>query len=200
MGIKPLGPPKAAEKINVRPKPLRTTTRIPTGPKMYRKAAKPEFGSGPGEPPPGFVTPTTSKSEWLVYWAIWKALDVPGNVRQGPFNGPGTGEFEYQSWQMGGRSSLGGAVVDFLIFPYGSGSPIGVRVQTEYFHIFAGSNKIASDEIQLALLSRNMTVVDVFDYEFIHLNPEDLVIYFKRSLGLLRGSPIAAGTARRNRR
>lgn len=195
--FQPIGPPKAPKKMEIRPKPMRTVSRIPTGPRMYRKLDDPQIEGGPGEPPPGFVTPTTSKTEWVAFWATWKATNAPGDPRKGPWTGPPTGEFAYQSWELGGRKQLGGAVVDLVI--YTQDIPIGCRIVTEYFHIFAGAQKAAMDLTQAIELGRSMTVVDVYDYEFLPLDAQGLVIYFKQAYGMIKSNPISSATARRNR-
>lgn len=195
--FKPLGVQRAPERIEVRPKPQRTPTRFPQKPRMYAKLDKPEQQGGPGEPPPGFVMPSTSITEWKAFWAIWKALNAPGEPRNGPWMGPVTGEFEYQSYALGGRRQLGGAVVDFLV--RSTDIPLGIRIVTEYFHIFAGEEKRAADFAQAIELGKVMQVIDVYDYEFLNLDPQGLVVYFKQAMGLIKSNPIASGTARRNR-
>lgn len=195
--FKPPGMIKAPERVEVRPTPLRTVTRIPQKPRMYQKLAKPTIEGGPGEPPPNFLMPSTSRTEWLAFWATWKATGAPGDPRNGPFMGPVTGEFEYQSYALGGRRQLGGAVVDFLIRT--TDIPIGCRIVTEYFHIFADVQKREADFSQALELGKVMQVVDVYDYEFLNLDPQALVVYFKQAYGMIKSNPISAGTARRNR-
>lgn len=193
---------QASRRDVVRPRPLRTATRIPKGPRLYQQPTKPVVHGGPGDPPPGFLDPTLhgSATEWIVYWALAKILKNPDDPRKGPFVG-GPPDWEYQKYAMGGRSRAGGAVIDFVVYTAPGGKPIGLRVATEYFHFFAGPDKVASDEIQKELLSREFDIVDINDYE-ITADPtgQAAVIKVKQALGLIYSNPITLGVARRNRR
>lgn len=118
---------------------------------------------GPGDPPPGFVTATTSLSEWVWYWASSKVYNDPKDPRQPPYWG---GEkWGYQIAQAGGRSVLFGAVVDFVY--YLPGRTVGLRVQTARFHEEAGPEKRLTDAVQRMNLSRWMTVLDVYEQDFL---------------------------------
>lgn len=112
--------------------------------------------SGPGDPPEGFVGGTTSKSEWYIYWALERVL--------GPEE---EGAWSYQNSMLGGRSTRGGAVVDFVI----NMDPmfIGIRVQTYQFHLVDTSYQKTHDREQLFALSDwNFEVVDIHEHKFIH--------------------------------
>jgi hypothetical protein len=198
-------PPKlkpASRRDVQRPKPMRTFTRIPQGPRMYRQPTKPVVQGGPGEPPIQFLDPSLhgSATEWIVYWALAKIFNNPKDPRVGPYIG-GTPDWEYQKYAMGGRSRAGGAVIDFAVYTVPGGKPIGLRLATEFFHFFAGSAKIASDEIQKELLSRDFDIADIQDYE-ITGDPtgQAAIIKVKQALGLIASNPITLGVARRNRR
>lgn len=198
MGTKPLKP----REVQIRPKPLRTFSRIPKGPRLYTKpTVKLEF---PGEPPPGFLAGELhgSRSEWPIYAGLWKALGCKpeDGYRRGPFTGDPEGKFFYQAWALGGRSKAGGAVADFEIPAGIGGSPLYIRVQTYRFHLVTDPGNIASDEIQKAMLMNDARVVDVYEQDFLHLKGSALVIYVKEALGMIqRASPITATTVRQER-
>jgi hypothetical protein len=144
-----------------RPPHIRTFTVFSTGPRLLGLARDPKLLSGPGEPPPGFVGPTTSRSEWILYWALAKVFNDPINPRLPPFHG---GEdWSYQTSVEGGRRERGGAVVDFVI--YLPGQKIGLRLQTERFHVFAGPGKQSYDAVQERNLSRYMTIKDLYEQD-----------------------------------
>lgn len=150
----------------VRPPRLRTITAVPRGPRMY--ALKEGHYKGPlTEPPPGFVSATTSASEWVLYWAMFKALDIPADPRMPPFMGyPPI--FYYQSEQFGGRQMAGGAVVDYVIQGGAKTSQnIGIRLVTERFHIYNGEDVHWHDTNQLWRLSERMRIIDIYDQDFL---------------------------------
>jgi hypothetical protein len=177
----------------------RAGTVIARGPAYLVKANIPQMGSGPGEPPPGFVTPTTSATEWYVYWALAKIYEDPLDPRQGPFFGRKL-KWGYQIGLDGGRSA-GGAVVDFLIDEVPSGKRLGIRVVTQYFHLGQGSGKIAQDETQKANLMKYIDVYDLYDTEVLDdRTGEKSIIATKKALSMIHSSdPIFAGDAPPNR-
>jgi hypothetical protein len=135
--------------------PTPDNNRIPTGPRyIYADTSNPLHSSGPGPPPPGFIGGTNSVSEWYIYWALTKLL------------GPEGREWTYQSSYLGGRRMKGGAVVDFVVF-----TPrynIGLRIQTFYFHLAAGSYKQASDlEQRVNLEHQDLRIIDIYEQDFI---------------------------------
>jgi hypothetical protein len=118
---------------------------------------------GPGDPPPNFVTATTSLSEWIWYWASAKVYNDPKDPRQVPYWG---GEkWGYQVAQQGGRQVMFGAVVDFIY--YLPGQTIGIRIQTARFHEEAGPTKRMTDQAQRMYLSRWITIMDVYEQDYI---------------------------------
>lgn len=152
---------------------------------------------GPGEPPPGFVGPTTSKSEWWLYWASAKVFNDPKDPRQQPYWG---GEaWGYQVAANGGRHVPGGAVVDFIY--YLPGEVIGVRLQTYRYHETAGPTVTAYDRAQLASLARWMTIKDVFEQDIMQDSTGESAC--RRLVEVLGGKkrigPAASGTTRRVR-
>ena len=118
---------------------------------------------GPGEPPPGFLTPWNSREEWYCYWGLWKVLHEDGDVRRPPFIGGQ--HFEYQTVIDGGRSTLGGTIVDFVVkLPR---QDIGIYVQTDRFHLTAGPITNALDYQRMLSAARYMRVVPVFSTDLI---------------------------------
>ena len=141
--------------------PSTTAPIVGLGPRELGLYKKPERRIGPGKPPPGFVTPTTSAEEWVAYWAFSRVFEdpAPDKVRIPPF----FGGLEW-GFQLGDRE-LGSAVVDFVV--YLPGEIIGIRLVTEFFHAAAGVQKEASDLGQVLTLSRFMTVKDLYSQDII---------------------------------
>lgn len=169
------------------------------GPAYLTYARTAEYRSGPMQPPPGFVTPTTSAVEWNFYWACAKYFKDPQNPRQGPFFGPKL-QWGYQIGLDGGRQE-GGAVVDFLIYSPGRSRRLGVRIVTQYFHLGLGSGKIAFDEIQLSNLLKYIDVVDVYDSQLLDdkTGEKSMIALYHALSGMNAINPVAAGTALPNR-
>lgn len=140
------------------PSRLRRLAALPTGPKWLRLRADPERKGGPGEPPPGFVRGSTSKSEWICYWALAKVLGTPRDPRvpneQGLFLGGDN--WRYQKPFGDGRGS---AVIDFLVFL--EDGNIALRIQTFAYHFKTDARKQASDQAQFVHLGRFFRVVDL---------------------------------------
>jgi hypothetical protein len=194
--------PIKPRQTQVRPKPLRTFSRIPKGPRLYSKPV--QRRDFPGEPPPGFLVGELhgSRSEWPIYAATWKALGCTpddGYLR-GPWVGDQEGKFFYQNWQLGGRSKAGGAVVDFVIPASGGRPELGIRIQSYRFHLATTPDNLGTDAIQRQLLSNDMSIIDVYEQDYLHLKGSALVVFMKQTLGLIqRASPITATTARQER-
>lgn len=131
------------------------------GPRSLNLHRRPTRRTGPGEPPPGFVTPTTSAEEWVAYWAMARVFEdpAPDKLRTPPY----FGGLDW-GYQLGDRE-LGSAVVDFVA--YLPGEIIGIRLVTEFFHAAAGVSKQATDESQLLSLARWMTVRDLYAQDII---------------------------------
>jgi hypothetical protein len=174
---------------------LRSPAKSPTGDRFVPKIAT--TLSGPGDPPPGFLTGQNSATEWLVYWALFKILgQSTDDPRQPPFYGLFP-FFQYQSAQLGGHTrALGSAVVDFVLF-HGR-TIVGVRIVTERFHIFASSRQQSADALQRAQLEANgLKVIDVYDNDLLPAaDGQKAVITMKRAIGLLEPlNPMIGGTA-----
>lgn len=142
-----------------------------------------QSGSGPGEPPEGFVGGTTSRTEWYVWWALDKILKPAGI------------EFSYQSSFQGGRHVPGGSVVDFVI--YMPLYEILLRVQTYRFHFALGSDKQSYDMEQKIELSDNegVIVVDIYEQDFIddETGGKVLQVCNEAINGVERSNPLATG-------
>jgi hypothetical protein len=145
--------------------------------------------------PAGFVTPTTSETEWFVYWAFARIFQTE-NYRRGPFFGlKGQGQWGYQI----GDRELGGAVVDFVHYTSRSGRPTAVRVQTEYWHNMAETEVHQRDALQLQKLMSRYNVVDLYDFKFKHdLTGQAVMVATKAALGLIQlANPVASGVVYR---
>jgi hypothetical protein len=194
-------PLNAPEKVRINAPKYRSFTKFPQGPRLYKVPKNPLFAKGPGEPPPDFLDPRLhgSRTEWPIYWALARIFNNPPDPRKPPYVG-GPPDWSYQKYEMGGRN-LGGAVVDFVVSSAPGGVPIGLRIGTEFFHFAAAPGKQASDELQFALLSRGMNIVDINDFDFLQdPSGQAAVVRVKEALGLIRRpDPIASNTTRRNR-
>jgi len=134
------------------------------GPRSLGLSKRPERREGPGKPPPGFLTQQTTEDEWYIYWALAKIFSDPGpiTVRQAPF--AGGLDWEYQAV----KSSLGltgKTAIDFLIFL--PGELVGLRIQTERYHVLVDEEKSAYDVSQFLALSRSITMHDLYSQDFI---------------------------------
>lgn len=160
------------------------STVIPRGSRLVQRAMDVErIGAGPGQAPVGFVGGTTSLSEWYIYWALFKLL------------GPEGDQWAYQESFLGGRHLPGGAVVDFVI--YQADLEIGVRIQTFYFHMAAGSWKQASDIEQRIALGKlyDMQIVDVYEQDYINDESGQAALKVMREVlaGIEHFNPLATG-------
>lgn len=172
---------------------------------MYRQAPGSDRKSGPGEPPPGFLTFTNSRSEWWIYWAISKVLKFPQDPRQGPFIGyPGL--WSYQVPFEGGRAIRGGQVIDFIIeSPATNTGTLAIRIQTERYHVFADERKKAKEDILQARVARHTRIVDILEQDFM-MGPNSesgqaAILEVKRAIyGGRSSDPSKSGGARRIRR
>lgn len=182
-----------------KPPVKKAATVLAQGPAYLYLARTVDLRTGPREPPPGFVTATTSATEWNIYWALSQIYGDPKDPRKGPFFGAKL----FWGYQIGldGSRSAGGAVVDFLIYNAPNGRRLGIRVQTQYFHLGSGSGKIASDAAQLASLQRYIDVYDLYDTEVLNdRTGQKSIVATKLALSMIRQpDPIFSGTAPANR-
>lgn len=79
--------PANPERGSNRPPRLRHAPVTSRGPAWYTQATRAIHTGGPGAPPPGFVTATTSGDEWMWYWASMRVLDPDRDPTQPPFYG-----------------------------------------------------------------------------------------------------------------
>ena len=102
---------------------------------------------------------------------------------------------------MGGYvRALGSAVIDYLI--HLGPTLIGLRLQTERFHVFTESRKHAYDLIQRGNLMKNIEVIDMYDDDILgDPSGQKAIVAVKRTLNLIEAlNPILAGTAIRGSR
>lgn len=178
---------------------------FPTGPKLYNLQRKPTTGiGGPGEMPPGFKTAHNSLDEWVVYWACAKVRGTPKNPRQGPFIGGD--DWRYQvpesptTLGLGIGRVTGGSVSDF-VFLGPTGRDIVVRLQTDRFHINAGSNTQMRDMFIADHLRGVEKVIDIYSSDFMHDASGDAAcrMVALAAKGIEMPSPIRFRTAVRTR-
>lgn len=178
---------------------LKRPPTIATGPKIYRLQSEPYRLGPPGEPPPGFVTPKTSATEWPVYWGLARIFREPSpeRVRTGPFVG-GPPIWTYQAYVDAGAEKS--ANVDFVVWnPGPRGKPIAIRVQTEAYHLFANNDTQVFDILHRERVSGGYTVIDIFDYDFMRDGTgQAIIVILKQALGLIeRPDPISTGAVQR---
>lgn len=186
-------------KNEIRPmRPAPPFASIPEGPELYQQR-KNNVSDFPGEPPDTFLDPTIhgSRSEWPIYSACWRYFDdqpEDGYLRP-PFLGSPTGIWKYQSWQLGGRTTTGGAVADFEILSGRHGESLIIRIQSDRFHLTAGPRIVGVDDLQRERLSGDHRVIDAYESDFLHLKGSNLVRYLA---DLIAGrqiiNPVASGS------
>lgn len=156
--------------MSVRPPTLPKSPTLPRGPKwMQRLRTNKVDLAGPGEPPPGFASATTSKLEWIVYWSLFKILiptEDPRNPRGSSFYGY-DGVFRYQKAFEGGRDP-GGSLIDFVV-EYGPKikTQTAIRIQSVYRHQDAPIRQQATDRVRKIRIAAEVVVVDLWDYDLL---------------------------------
>jgi hypothetical protein len=148
-------------------------------------------------PPPGFVTAHTSASEWRYYKALMLKLDPGRNPRQPPYGGGKS--WTYQKAIEGGRQTPGGQVTDFVVDQ--GFRTLGLRIQTERYHVFADATKQASDFFLKTHTQAIDLVIDLFDqYSIGDPSGKATVAQVARALkGYQEPSPITFGTGQQVR-
>lgn len=153
------------------PKSRKRKSIFPKGPALFKMGTKPQTGiGGPHEPPPGFLTAHNSKDEWILYWAFAKVRGTPKDPRKPPF--VGGDDWSYQRPEspteigLGRGRVAGGSVSDFVLMT-GTDRVIVVRLQTERWHIAAGSNVQMRDLFIRDHLRGVEKVIDVYSQDFI---------------------------------
>ena len=185
------------------PRPPRLTNKepvAPRGPKIYHRGEHPRLGDEPFlHPPDGFVMAHTSLPEWMAYLAFSMETGYPSNPWQGPFIG-GPPVWVYQKAEDGGRVP-GGSVSDFVILNWQGQANIGVRIETERFHIWTDAAQQAKDFTISTHLRRLSKVIRIYDQDFID-DPSGGKICALVALALKgqeKANPIYFGTAQRVR-
>ena len=166
----------------------------PSGPRELGLGRRPNLRSGPGVPPPGFLTQQTTNDEWYIYWACGEVFQDPDrdHIRNGPFFG-GL-DWAYQAFQQSLGLS-GKTAIDFLI--YLPGELIGFRIQTELYHVFVDPAKNAYDTAQYLELSRYITMRDLNSQDFVSdASGESAVRLVVEALGGRSRLPVAARARR----
>lgn len=178
---------------------LKKAPVIKHGPRLYALQQEPEHLGPPGEPPPGFVTPKTSATEWPPYWGLARIFGTPkaDMLRRGPFIG-GPPIWTYQAYvdANAGKS----ANIDFVVWnPYPRGTPIAIRIQTEFFHNFASNDTQVFDILHKERLSRGFAVVDIYDFDYMRDGTgAAIIVLLKDALGMIeRPSAIRTGRVQR---
>lgn len=108
--------------------------------------------------PQSWIDRGGSEPEYYIYKALQKRGLVDGV------------DFTYQSPQAGGRMTLGGAIVDFLlIFP-----PIGINVQSLYYHATTAEQRSHDIMVRSTLEGKGIQVMYIDEDEAIN-NPDGAV-------------------------
>jgi hypothetical protein len=116
-------------------------------------------------PPAGFVTAHTSKTEWMCYLALALLTKQPKDPFRRPFIG-GPPLWVYQKAEEGGRVP-GGSVSDFVVMNLNGTAQIGIRVETERFHIWTDAAQQQKDIYIASHLKTVNKIVRVYDQHFI---------------------------------
>jgi hypothetical protein len=179
-------------------KPLRRPPVRQTGPRQLQLQKDPERIGGPGEPPEGFVTAHTSKTEWVAYWAFAKVEKDPRDPRKPPYTGGAN--WSYQKAIDGGRV-VGGQVVDFISHRPGQ-KTVGIRIQTEHWHIMQTAEVQMQDFFLKSHQRAVDEIIDVFDTDLLRdANGKSACAVIANAIkGIGRLSPIFAGDAQRLRK
>jgi hypothetical protein len=191
-------------KMGTMPRPPRLRQKIPTapkGPQIYHRGQDPILGFSPfTNPPLGFLDdPHVSATEWMCYLALAFHTGQPKDPWKPPFVGAPP-YWVYQKAEEGGRVP-GGSVSDFVILDNKGIADIGIRVETERWHIWTTAQQQAKDLYINQHLKTVSRIMRVWDQHFIGDPTGESVM---RVMALaLRGielpSPIALGTAQRIR-
>jgi hypothetical protein len=180
-------------------KPLRRPPVRLSGPRSLRLQSDPVAVGGPGEPPEGFVTAHQSALEWDVYWGFARVTRSPRDPRKPPFVGGDT--WSYQKAVDGGRvHGGGGQVVDF-VYQHPDGKTLGVRLQTEHWHIMVDATKQMQDFFLKSSTLAVDQIIDIFDSDFVgdRSGKSVCIVVANAIKGVQKFSPIFAGTSQRIR-
>lgn len=165
--------------------PPRRTQR-PRPPAIFQTGKRRIQLDGPGEPPVGFVSGTTSLSEWYIYWAFLKVKGPEGESSWG-----------FQIDAGGGRGRRGGAVIDFVVWD--QEPRLAIRIQTERYHIAVRQQVQTFDETSKRMLERlGYKVIDIYEEHFIRDKSGRMSIILVREAlqGKQRPSPLTLPQSR----
>jgi hypothetical protein len=184
------------------PRPPRNRARAPVapkGPRLYHMGTKPVVQTAFMTPPPGFVGAHNSATEWMCYLALALITGLPKSPFAPPFVG-GLPKWAYQKSEQGGRVP-GGSVSDFVVLNTNGTAQIGIRVETEHFHIWTDGAKQQKDIYIATHLKTVNKIVRVYDQMFIDDPTGEKVcrIMALAMKGVELPSPIFFGTAERIR-
>ncbi len=179
--------PQGTQRPTASPKALRHPPIIPTGPRLFSRIQKAIHTGGPGEPPADFLSNTTSAPEWMIYWANMRVLDPDRDPRIPPFYGGRLWSYQKQALPRfeGAHGKALSTNIDFL---YEVSYPaIAVRIQSYRYHLAVDAFKQAYDALQLARLSGQFMVVDLYEEDFIgDETGQAAIILVKEALSLIR--------------
>lgn len=189
-------------RLGRQPRPPRNRSRTPVapkGPRIYHRASDPIFYTAFTTPPQGFVTAHTSATEWMCYLALAILTGLPKDPFQRPFIG-GPPIWVYQKAEEGGRVP-GGSVSDFVVLNTNGTAQIGIRVETERFHIWTDGATQQKDIYIASHLKTVNKIIRVYDQHFIDDPTGEKVcrIMALAMKGIELPNPIFFGTAARVR-
>lgn len=166
---------------------------------MYHRGSEPIYQTAFMTPPPGFVMAHTSATEWMCYLALSIITGLPKTPFSPPFVG-GPPKWVYQKAEQGGRVP-GGSVSDFVVLNTNGTAQIGIRVETERFHIWTDGATQQKDIYIASHLKTVNKIVRVYDQHFIDDPTGEKVcrIMALAIKGIELPSPIFFGTAERIR-
>lgn len=175
---------------------FRRPTVFPAGSRELGLRQRRVHTGGPGAPPDGFVTATTSGVEWVWYWASAVYLESPPDPRKPPFIGDGiTWGFQVPTDMLDVRS-LGSYVSDFVYYqPTGN---LVVRLDTSFHHLTNDPEQFARDLYQKNHGGQdNVIVISAYDTFLTDPTGRAAVAAVADALaGREPISPIRGGTAR----
>jgi hypothetical protein len=172
---------------------------VKRGPALYKTERDAQHIGWPGDPPPGFITVKTTATEWVVYWGLSQIFGKPEpeDLRHPPYVGyPGIWQYQaYVDAQLASATNI-----DFVVWSaYPSGTPIAIRVQTEFFHNYASNDQQVYDLIHRERLEGGFDVVDVFDFDFLHDESGRAIILILKEALMMIERPHAQRSGRTQR-
>lgn len=176
---------------------FRLPTVFPSGNRELGLRQQRVHTGGPGNPPDGFVTATTSSVEWMWYWGSAVYLKSPPDPRKPPYIGDGI-LWGYQvPDDVHDVRKLGSYVSDFVYYqPTGT---LVVRLDTYFYHLQNDPEQFARDQYQkLHGGNDNVIVISAYDLQFLS-DPSGRAIVAAVADALAGReivSPVRSGTSR----